>query len=323
MWMATVAIQAQDLHLTQYLTSNLSLNPAYTGYYNGDYQITLNHRNQWRQLPSPMVTSKLSVEKRIQHFQHEFGLGLYVANDAVSDINLRANKFLISGSYQLNLNNHLIRFGAQSGLIYRSSDFDAQTFPEQWNYAIGEFDDNLGNNEINLAANEAYLDLNVGASWTKRVGAKWKLNAGVALFHLNRPKDGFTDVGTQRLPVRQVVNLRADYKMSNKFTITPTALIMTTTATKDLLFGAMGRYFINQDLSVGAAVSYRGSVVDSDAMIPTVMMGYKRWQLGFSNDYNLSALSEGSARKSSYEISLIYTSSSATPDRVTIPCERI
>lgn len=315
-------LKAQDLHLTQYLTSNLTLNPALTGYYEGDYRFTLNHRNQWRQLPSPMVTNQFTVEKRIKRFDREIGLGAMLINDDVRDLNLTTNKFILSGSYQVEKNDHLIRGGLQSGFNLRQSGFSQQTFPSQWNYSLGVFDDNLSNNEIGLQGDEFYVDINAGLSWAKYFN-KWKLNVGFAGYHLNRPKTGFVNGSDKlRLSVRKVANIRADYNFSESLVLTPTLLYMFTTKTKDLLLGLMGTVKLSNAMRAGLGVSYRGEGASSDALIPTFMLGYKRFDFGFSNDYNLSGLSDG-GRKSSYEISIIYTTPSATSSRATIPCERI
>jgi len=314
---------AQDLHLTQYLSSNLSLNPSYTGHYDGDYRFTVNHRNQWRQLPSPMLTSQLSVEKRIEHFNKEFGIGVYVANDRVQDISLQQNEILLSGAYRVNLKGHLLSAGIQGGVILRQTDFSNQTFPSQWDYTSGVFDDNLSTNELLLSSKDNYMDWNIGGAWKKKYN-KWVLNAGASFFHVSTPRTGLlNDVDSRRLPVRKSIDLRADYSFSNRFTLTPTVLYVFTTKTKDALLGVMGMYSVNQDLEVGLALNYRGSETNSDAIIPTLLMGYKRFKIGFSNDYNISGLSAGPNNKTSYEISLIYTTPSATPSRVSIPCERI
>ena len=66
-----------------------------------------------------------------------------MVNDDVNDLSLITNKFALSGAYQLNKKGHLLRIGAQFGIVLRQSDFDSQTFPEQWNYALGIFDNNV------------------------------------------------------------------------------------------------------------------------------------------------------------------------------------
>lgn len=324
-FLLTVSCSAfsQDLHLTQYLTSNQTLNPALTGYHDGDYRMTLNHRNQWRQLPSPMVTNQFSVEKRIQHYNKEFGLGVVLVNDDVNDLNLVTNKVALSGAYQINKNNHLIRVGLQGGLSFRQTDFESNTFPEQWNYSLGVFDANQSNNEISIEQSDMYFDVSSGASWTKRFN-KWKLNAGFAAYHLNRPKNGFTNgEKSLRLPVRKIAHFRADYFVSDRFTIIPSLLYMFTTKTKDLMVGVLGNMQLSTDVSLGVGLSYRGEGFNSDALVPTIMFGYKRFDFGFSNDFNLSNLSSSTSQKTSYEISIFYTTPSVTSSRATIPCERI
>src|SRR5438046_167633 len=113
--------QAQDVHLTQYYTSNISLNPAYTGNYFGDLRLLANYRSQWGQVSSPIKTNFFSVEKRIlKRFPDEIGVGVLFANDAVSSYHLHTNKMIFSGSYQREYNKNIIRVGIQAGFVFHS-----------------------------------------------------------------------------------------------------------------------------------------------------------------------------------------------------------
>ncbi|HNM24595.1 MAG TPA: type IX secretion system membrane protein PorP/SprF, partial [Saprospiraceae bacterium] len=42
-----VAVQAQDIHFSQFYMSPLNLNPAMTGVMNCNHRIVANYRNQW------------------------------------------------------------------------------------------------------------------------------------------------------------------------------------------------------------------------------------------------------------------------------------
>ncbi|HQQ95111.1 MAG TPA: type IX secretion system membrane protein PorP/SprF, partial [Bacteroidia bacterium] len=42
--------KAQDVHFSQYYFSPLSLNPANTGNYDGNYRFFGNYRSQWREI---------------------------------------------------------------------------------------------------------------------------------------------------------------------------------------------------------------------------------------------------------------------------------
>ena len=47
MMLAAVAVQAQDIHFSQFYQSPLNLNPALTGVMNCNHRIVANYRNQW------------------------------------------------------------------------------------------------------------------------------------------------------------------------------------------------------------------------------------------------------------------------------------
>ena len=46
-------LKAQDIHFSQYFNSPLSLNPAQTGNFDGNWRIVGNTRDQWRALNYP------------------------------------------------------------------------------------------------------------------------------------------------------------------------------------------------------------------------------------------------------------------------------
>ena len=45
---------AQDIHLSQFYASDHLLNPAKMGDFEGDFRITGNYRNQWKQINPPV-----------------------------------------------------------------------------------------------------------------------------------------------------------------------------------------------------------------------------------------------------------------------------
>jgi hypothetical protein len=50
MWMGmvvVVVVAAQDSHFSQFFSSPLTLNPAFTGKFFGTYRVAGNYRNQW------------------------------------------------------------------------------------------------------------------------------------------------------------------------------------------------------------------------------------------------------------------------------------
>ena len=136
----SVSLLAQDIHLAQYYTSNLSLNPAYTGNFDGDIRATLNSRSQWSQLSPAIKTNMLSIEKKFVRRPNEFGLGFILINDQLSAMFLNTNKMYLSGSYQKNIHGHFFRFGIQGGIVLMNINLTNQTFPAQWDASNGQYD---------------------------------------------------------------------------------------------------------------------------------------------------------------------------------------
>jgi hypothetical protein len=55
-------LQAQDIHWSQFQSSPLNLNPALSGFFDGDYRFVLNHRNQWKSVTTPYNTFSGSID---------------------------------------------------------------------------------------------------------------------------------------------------------------------------------------------------------------------------------------------------------------------
>ena len=73
---------AQDIHLSQFYNQDHLLNPAKVGDYDGDYRITANYRNQWRQLnKQPISTYLLSFDHIFFFDKHQFHAGLMLTSD--------------------------------------------------------------------------------------------------------------------------------------------------------------------------------------------------------------------------------------------------
>ena len=59
------SVSGQDPHFSQYFSSPLTLNPAMTGYFKGDYRMSANFRQQWWSVGSPFVTNTLSYDTKL------------------------------------------------------------------------------------------------------------------------------------------------------------------------------------------------------------------------------------------------------------------
>lgn len=311
---------AQDVHLSQFYTNNSALNPALTGDFDGNYRITLNYRSQWSQLSVPIVTTMLAFEKKMDFYTQEVGFGGLVIHDRFSDFNIANTKVLLSGSYKRNLGGLSLAAGIQAGYIIKRQDFTDQTFPVQWNYDQGDFDLTLSNLENNLDGNSNYFDMNAGIVVSKKWNKKVKSKIGYSIFHVTKPKESFTEGGF-KLKARSAIHLNTEFRLNERIYIEPHALMMWTTSTQDLVVGSNFRYQAKK-MGIRTGFFHRGGLPNSDALIYKIGLVYQAFDVGFSYDFNISELSQSSTRKSTYEISFIYTAPNVSLQQQSIPCER-
>lgn len=330
---------AQDVHLSQFYNSDHFLNPAKVGDYDGDFRVTLNYRNQWRQIDKqPISTYMLSFDHMFFIKNHEFDAGIYAVSDRFTgkEFNIISNnninyfvnntKLLGSLSTHFYLKQNKFRVGIQSGLAMRSTDPQNQTFDNQWYYLLGDFDKSIDSKEQNNKPNQKFLDLNVGVEWSRKIG-NIEPKIGFSIHHINRPKESYWNSASERLRARKVFFAETYYQINSEFGLHPKFLFMWTSKTNDLLLGAnlSKKIQIKNIPLIYAGLHYRHGISRVfDALIPTFGVKYKRYDIGLSYDVNLSSLSKStySNRKGSLEFSLIYTGASTLPKKLLIPCDR-
>lgn len=312
-------VLGQDVHYSQFYTSNLFSNPSFAGKFDGDYRVGVNHRNQWRQISGPIVTNMFSVEKRIDYRTEAIGVGVNVINDQIGDLGLQTNKAFLTVSFEKTLGTHQLRVGMQPGMIFRNFDTEGQTFPEQWNYAQGDFDESISNGEINFNESINYFDLNLGLGWTKRVGFG-KVDVAYAMNHVHKSDKNF--ISKEKLTFKHVIISSVDVKVKNNMSVIPYLMWMSTTDVQNILLGANINYRLNEQWKAFGGIGNRRSLGSGDSFIAMAGLGYDRFELRLSNDFTTSNLNEGGGNKSAFELSLIYTTPSTQPGKVALPCDR-
>ncbi len=319
----TFSGNAQDVHLSQFFHNNLLLNPANTGNFDGDYRITGNYRNQWRELSIPLVTAMAAFEKKFYYYTHEIDAGIIIIDDSFSGFNLRTNKILLSGAYSRFIGDNLFRAGIQGGVVMRRTDFSQQSFPNQWKYEEGTFDLSTPNMENSLEDNVLYPDINFGVGWAREFSPKLSTSAGFAINHLNKPNDSFHG-DRENLRWRYVGNIGVDWNAGKSFSLQPKILYMTTTKTVDFIAGSKFNINFGEKArkQVYAGAFYRTSFENPDAIIGLIGATFNEFNVGLSYDYNISGLSDNTSNKSSFEIAVIYTAQNSIPEKISIPCDR-
>src|SRR6476661_3545528 len=125
----TGTLQAQDPHFSQFFASPLTLNPAFTGKFDGSWRLAANHRDQWPSIPKAYVTSSFSLDfpilkKNLPEFD-VFGVGVSGVTDASANSQLKLNYGSVSMSYHKALDeNGYNTIGAGFQGTYNSMNLD-------------------------------------------------------------------------------------------------------------------------------------------------------------------------------------------------------
>ncbi len=315
----------QDVHFSQYYFSPLSLNPANTGNFKGDYRLFGNYRTQWRNLDKGFNTFSAGGDLNMFPRNYNIGAGLILINDLSAE-NLGVTKILPSAAWHVKLAGFKIHLGVQPGLVIKTIDFYRHSFPEQLNWGTGKFDNTLPNTEPNVGQRFVFFDGNAGAIVSKKI-KKIEVLAGFALFHINRPNESFLSDKKNKLPMRKALNLEFNYDVSKNLVIHLHSLYGFTTKASDWVSGANLEMILSRDAfftnSVFAGLMWRDGINrNADAAIFTAGMNYSHYTFGFSFDLTQSQLKTSVNSQGAYEIAIIYRAKSSRLTRKVVPCER-
>jgi type IX secretion system PorP/SprF family membrane protein len=315
-------LYGQDIHFSQFFNCPLSLNPALTGNFNGDWRVIGNYRDQWRSLNFPYRTLSATYDRQVYIGKHHLSAGFYILNDNSGNIALRTNKIYASGAYYRTFNNHQVNVGLQIGYVLNRIDNSGATLPEQYNPITGRFD--LQNSLVADKAN--YLDVNLGFTWTKKIRI-FEPQVGIAFYHLNKPNYSFID-GVNNLPIRSSFHASLKTKLSPVLFVKPAAMLYTMNGSNDFMFGSevginiLGNRYNIREVTAGCYV--RNLVIENvDAMVFMIGAQYSNLSIQLSYDINVSSLNQYTNNRGGLELSVIFKSISTIIKSFTIPCERI
>lgn len=317
-------LSSQDIHFSQFYFSPLSLNPANTGNYKGDYRFFGNYRSQWRDISKAYNTFSAGGDFNIYPSNQNVSGGLILINDK-SGGNLKITKIMPSAAFHKKIAGYNLHVGIQPGVVIKSIDFYAHSFPNQLNWNTGAFDNSLPNIETNVNQRFTYFDLNSGFAASKRFG-KIEPEIGYTLFHMTKPKESFLG-NDNKLKVRQAYNINLNYYLNPLIILRGYTMYGYTTKVSDWVSGLNVEYVLSKNVfftnSVFAGFMWRdGFKRNPDAGIVTAGINYSHYTIGFSYDITFSQLKTAVESKGAFEIALIYKAKNTRLSKKAVPCER-
>jgi type IX secretion system PorP/SprF family membrane protein len=321
--LACVAAKAQDPHFSQFFASPLTLNPAFTGKFDGTWRLAANHRNQWPSIPKAYITSSASIDFGILRSKipdtDTWGVGISGVTDASANNILKLNYGSVSMSYHKSLDEdgyHQIGAGFQGTYSSVGVDVSKLTFEDMLtqNGFTGVTSDILTNGN-----NQSYFDINAGILYSGSTTGFNNFYLGASMYHINRPKVGFKDKNWY-LTGRITIHGGGSFPLNDQLTVHTSVIHQIQNKASETTIGGALAYNLNNDAENPSSI-YLGSWMRfNDAIIPYMGIEVGGLRIGATYDFNISSLKTGTQSRGGSEISIIYIKKPAGSKG--IPCPK-
>ena len=303
------AAAAQDPNFSQFFASPLTLNPALTGKFDGQYRAAGNYRNQWPTIFNAYTTATASfdagiLKDRISEVD-QFGVGVMGFTDRSGNGALQYNYLALSTAYHKGLDEdgyNQIGAGFQATFVSKMLNVSSLKFGDQLRSDgfTGITQESFTKSQLSLS----YFDVNAGVLYNGTSNGSNNYYAGVSVYHINRHKETFTAGEYYLAP-------RVTFQAGGKIPLGYHALHLSANHSRQA--GALntvigGAYALNVNESEADGTNlYLGTWYRlGDALIPYVGLEFGGLQIGATYDVNISGLKPASNMRGGAELSLIY-----------------
>lgn len=303
-------ILAQDMHFSQYYAAPLSLNPAQTGLIKGRLRIGINSKNQWSSVSKPYQTISAYFDMqamRRKYRKDAVGVGILFDADIAGDSRFSTILAGFSLSYIKSLtsrNNNFISVGIMPALVQKSIDYSKLYYDSQYNG--NSYDPSIDPCEQYRINNFAYFDLSAGIHWFYQQRENISYNAGFAISHFTRPRQGFMNDRHIQLDMKYVLYGGSQVKIGYKLDLAPSMMLAFQGPYTEAVLGAMLKYNRSKSYIDYTSVNLGLYMRYADALIVLAGFEFKNINFGVSYDVNLSKLRRASIARGGLEFSVSY-----------------
>ncbi len=310
------SVQAQDIHFSQYYASPLTLNPALTGKFNGEYRIGGIYRSQWAPAGSPLfMTPSLHVDFSLfkgKLKKDAVGVGLMFFTDRQNKATLVTTQIMLSLAYHKGLgrnNGTQISLGFQGGYVMKRLNAQNLTFADGYTIGGGEFVYGTSSELAALKPGVNYINMNAGLFVNSRVRKNIIVYGGYSVNNLGTPTERFSSNGTTNVDIamRHVLQVGAEWDAAERFVVIPGVLWQTQAKSAELNFGVTAGYHVKLDSEPNGRdhttiflglwnrmtpnyVSATKSKYGEESIIPKLGFEIKRIRFGAALDIPLSKI---------------------------------
>lgn len=320
---AVLFVKAQDPHFSQFFASPLTLNPAFTGKFDGAWRLAANHRDQWPSIPKAYVTTSASLDFGILKSKipegDVFGIGISGLSDQSADAALKLNYGSLSLSYHKSLDGegyNTIGGGFQATYSSAILDRTKLTFEDQ--LTQNGFT-NPTQEQFTNGTTQNYFDINAGMLYSGSSNGENNYYLGFSLYHINKPNLSFIDK-RWALASRMTVHGGGSFPVGENLSVFTSAIYQLQNKASEVVLGGALSALVNGDETNPTAVYVGSWMRINDAIIPYLGIEINGFRIGASYDINTSGLKAATASRGGSEFSLIYIHRPSKA--VGIPCPR-
>jgi len=307
---------SQDPNFSQFFVSPLTLNPALTGKFNGEFRIAGNHRDQWPALTKAFITSTLSFDMGILKDRlsemDTWGIGIMAMTDKTSNGVLSSDFISVTTAYHKGIDEdglHQIGVGFQATYNNKRLDGTKLNFEDELD-ELGGFTIPSGETIDNRQVGTSYFDFSIGALYNGSSDGYNNFYVGVSAYHINRPKESFNGDLFYQLQPRLTVNAGAALPIAdNSRTVYLSTLLSRQAGAFNIVTGGAVGFLLNGD-EENPTSFYTGIWTrfnnNTDALIPYVGLEFSGFRFGASYDVNISSFKSASQSRGGIEVSLIF-----------------
>ena len=310
--LTAVAVNAQDLHFSQWFNSPLTTNPANTGFIpEADYRLGVNYRNQWSSIMSiPYKTMSIWGDVQLLRDRIEsgwLGVGGVILRDVAGSGSLTSTKIYGSVAYhQMISEAHLLSAGFNVGWSNKRINSADLKFPDQFDGRF--FDSKIPTSVVLDNPSVNYFDVQAGLNYAFFPNEFLYVNGGISAAHLNRARESFFDTDIDntdnRISMRYTAFANASYKLNDDVIVNPMAYYTRQASSSELVAGGNLQYNLSGD---GESQLIGGLYLrPGDAVIPVIGFQWKNLRLMFSYDATTSSLKDYNNGRGAYEFALIH-----------------
>ncbi len=302
--------QAQDIHWTMFDMSPLTLNPAYTGAFEGTFRVGGIYRDQWNSFgvdgfrtPSFYVDAPiLMIGKR-----NWLSVGGMLYNDEAGRLGLTSFGAMGSAALHLGLNKKattVLSIGLQAGTVQRRLDLRDATFDE--NNEIVDFIGSMNAMVFNDEPEASFLDVNAGVKLSSQLNKNADITIGMSFRHITTPDNFLSNGGTDDQPLLFILHGRFNANLNDTWKLSPAFIFQRIASANEIGIQVLPGYTLDEKKGMTLYFGPGYRMVDNDAIEAILRFDYKQFRVGAAYDFNTSSLSSVSNGRGGFEIAASY-----------------